>query len=132
LAPGEPRIVGEAPSGRLHMDGEIIVPAEAGPVRIRRKLSFAGVVMVSLALESDGKLRGDLKIATEGLPILTEDGEEMQDIIRDAVETTLDATPRPRRKQADTMEQLIAQNVRRAVNMVWGKKPICRVMLHRL
>jgi ribonuclease J len=132
LAPDEPRIIGEAPCGRLHLDGEIIVPSEAGPVRIRRKMSFAGIVFVSLVLDEAGRLRGCPEIVFEGIPVLTEDGEDMADVIRDAVDMALAARPKQKRRQTDTFEQVIAQNVRRSVNMVWGKKPLCRVTVHRL
>ncbi|TMJ41400.1 MAG: ribonuclease J, partial [Alphaproteobacteria bacterium] len=42
LAPGPAQIVDEMPAGRLHVDGKLIVPANEGPARFRRKLSFAG------------------------------------------------------------------------------------------
>ncbi|HUR42794.1 MAG TPA: ribonuclease J, partial [Aestuariivirga sp.] len=40
LCPGPVQNVDEAHAGRLHVDGRLIVPAEDGPARQRRKLSF--------------------------------------------------------------------------------------------
>ena len=42
LCPGPAQIVDEAYAGRLHVDGRLIVPAEEGPAKQRRKLSFVG------------------------------------------------------------------------------------------
>ena len=49
LAPGAAEIIDEAPVGRLFRDGHLLVPSEDGPVRERRSLAFAGIVMVALA-----------------------------------------------------------------------------------
>jgi ribonuclease J len=48
LAPGAAEIVDEAPVGRLFRDGQLLVPSDDGPVRERRSLAFAGVVIVAL------------------------------------------------------------------------------------
>src|SRR3990167_2707181 len=40
LAPGEPRIIDEVPAGRWILDGELMMPEGAGPMRERRQLSF--------------------------------------------------------------------------------------------
>ena len=51
LAPGPAEIIDEVPSGRLYKDGALLLNAEARTVAARRRLSFAGVVSVALALE---------------------------------------------------------------------------------
>src|SRR5205823_3367150 len=42
LAPGDPILVDEVPSGRLYKDGALLVQAEARTVADRRRLGFAG------------------------------------------------------------------------------------------
>ncbi|WP_137391356.1 ribonuclease J [Rhodoligotrophos defluvii] len=134
LAPGEPAMVGEAPVGRVYLDGQIMVPADVGLVRARRKLSFVGAVMVSLVVDRDGRLVGQPQIALDGVPYFDGNGSEMPEIVRTAVEDVLDGVPSVRRRESrnDALEQMISQNVRRAVNMAWGKKPVCKVLLHRV
>ncbi|MGF7160048.1 ribonuclease J [Rhodoligotrophos appendicifer] len=132
LAP-EPRLLGRVQSGRIHLDGTILVPADANSLKARRKLSFAGVIMISLLLNEKGKLVGEAKIAMEGVPVVDQDGEAMEDIVLDAIDDGLDARPRGRGKQANSsIEQIVSQSVRRAVNASWGKKPICQVVVHRM
>ena len=43
LMPGPAKIIDEVPVGRLYRDGAILTRADAGQVRDRRKLSFAGI-----------------------------------------------------------------------------------------
>ena len=38
LKPGQAEIIDEAPGGRLHLDGKLIVDSEDGPAKERRKL----------------------------------------------------------------------------------------------
>src|ERR1700744_5893649 len=53
LAPGRAEVIDEVPAGRLYIDGNMIVPAGAEPLRERRHVAYNGVLVVSLAL--DGK-----------------------------------------------------------------------------
>ncbi|WP_342642195.1 ribonuclease J [Rhodoligotrophos ferricapiens] len=134
IAPGEPAIIGEVQTGRIHLDGQIMVPADAGLVRARRKLSFVGAVFVSLLIDENGRLKGHPEIVLDGVPYLDGAGFEMAAIVRNAVEDVLDSLPKMRKKngQTEALQQLIAQSVRRAVNIAWGKKPVCHVTLHRV
>ncbi len=74
LYPDPVAIVAEAPTGRLHVDGSIILSATDGPARERRKLSFNGVVSVSLLVSRDGDLEGDaMKLSKLALALMEED-----------------------------------------------------------
>ncbi|HRD78504.1 MAG TPA: ribonuclease J, partial [Hyphomicrobiaceae bacterium] len=46
LAPA-PRLIDEAPVGRIYRDGRMLIPAGDGPVKERRKLAEVGVVVVA-------------------------------------------------------------------------------------
>jgi ribonuclease J len=98
LMPGEARIVDDAPGGRLHVDGRLIVPSVEGPARKRRKLSFVGVVAVSLAIDEAGKLADDPQAVLDGLPEETDSGIEFHELVLDATEDLFDAIPRKRRQ----------------------------------
>ena len=58
LAPGPAQVIDEAPVGRLFRDGNLLVPSGDGPVRERRALAFAGIVIVSLVLSRPGRGAG--------------------------------------------------------------------------
>ena len=63
-----PAIIDEVPAGRLYKDGSLLVDAEERTVADRRRLGFAGVVSVALALSERGELVGDPEIDLTGIP----------------------------------------------------------------
>ena len=80
------QIIDEVPSGRLYKDGSLLVDAEARTVAARRRLSFAGIVTVALALSEKGALVADPEIELIGIPETDAAGASMTEIARDAVE----------------------------------------------
>lgn len=126
LCPGPAQIVDEAPAGRLHVDGKLIVPAIEGPAKFRRKLSFVGIVVASLVIDQKGTLAADIELVADGLP--ADLGEKLRDVAEEAFESL----PRPRRQNDETITETVRTAIRRAADAEWGKKPICRVLLHRL
>ncbi len=126
LCPGPVQIVDEAPAGRLHVDGKLIVPVVEGPAKFRRKLSFVGIAVASLVIDRKGSLVSDIEIIADGLPA------GLEERLRDAAETAFDSMPRPRRASDDTVTETLRTAIRRAADAEWGKKPICRILLHRL
>ncbi|MGE0009047.1 MAG: ribonuclease J [Parvibaculaceae bacterium] len=126
LCPGPAQIVEEVPSGRLHVDGRLIVPALEGPARFRRKLSFSGIVMASLVIDRKGTLVSDVGIVADGLPA------GLEEKLRAAATEAFESIPRPRRQADDVVAEALRIAVRRAADAEWGKKPICRVLVHRI
>jgi ribonuclease J len=127
LAPGTAQIVGEVPSGRVYKDGALLVNAEGRTVAARRRLSFAGIVSVALALSERGALAADPEIELIGIPETDATGQSMADIARAAVEKTFDALPKPRRGDPDAVAEAVRRAVRSAIAERWNKKPICHV-----
>ena len=126
LAPGPAQIVDEMPAGRLHVDGKLIVPAIEGPARFRRKLSFAGIVVVSLVIDAKGTLVSDIEIVADGLPA------GLDEKLKAAADEAYESMPRPRLQNDGTIIETVRTAIRRAADAEWGKKPICQVLLHRL
>jgi ribonuclease J len=131
LAMGDTRIIDEVPVGRLYRDGKILVSSDGGPVKARRKLSFVGIVVISLVFGRGGDLLADPEIALDGIPQETPSGP-MDELILNAVEGAVDSIPRARRKDADRLKEAVARAARAAVAEAWGKKPICKVLLTML
>jgi len=122
-------IVDEIPSGRLYKDGSLLVGAEAKTVAQRRRLSFAGVVFVALALSDKGALVADLEIELIGVPETDAAGAAMADIARDAVEEAFESLPKPRRRDSESVAEAVRRAVRAAIAERWNKKPICHVQV---
>jgi ribonuclease J len=127
LAADGPAIIDEVPSGRLYKDGALLVSAESKTVAARRRLSFAGIVTVALALSEKGVLAADPDIELIGLPETDACGASMTEIARDAVEIAFDALPKPRRRDPDAVAEAVRRGVRSAIAERWKKKPICYV-----
>jgi ribonuclease J len=129
LAAGQAGIVGQVDHGRLYKDGDILLPSGDDCVAQRRKLSFAGVVSIALALSSKGDLSGDPDVMIAGLPARTRQGAGMDDLIDAAIFETFENLPRGKRRDADAVSTAIERAVRNSVNTAWGKKPAVHVLV---
>jgi ribonuclease J len=121
------RIVDEVPAGRIYKDGTLLVEADARTVADRRRLSFAGVVSVALAIDAKGALLADPELDLIGIPERDRDGASIYEAVYDAVLETVESLPRKRRTDPDSVAEAVRRAVRAAVTQRWGKKPMCHV-----
>ncbi len=126
-APGS--VIDEVPVGRLYRDGNLIVPDADGPVKARRKLSFAGIVVVAMCMSRRGDILSEPDIVLEGIPFEDAEGEDMTEIVLDAIDGTLRSIPQKRRGDLDMVKEAVFKSVRGAINEAWGKKPIVKVLM---
>lgn len=131
LAPGTAEIIDEAPVGRLFRDGELITESDAGAVRERRALSFAGIVVVAFAVSNKGDI-GHPEILLDGVPHENDAGRPMLSIVADAVENTIRSIPPKNRRDMETVREAVRRGVRAAVENHWGKRPITKILVTRL
>ncbi|MDB5590936.1 ribonuclease J [Enterovirga sp.] len=129
LAPGRAEIIEQVPASRLYRDGDIVVPANDRGISERRKLAFAGIVSVALAMDKAGELVGDPAVEQMGLPQLTRSGELLADLIDDTIDEVLRTLPRAKRRDPDAVEEAVGRALRSALRQAWGKKPACHVMV---
>jgi ribonuclease J len=127
LAPGTPGVIDEVPSGRLYKDGSLLVSAGERTVQDRRRLGFAGIVSVALAVTERGEIVGDPEIELTGIPEADGGGNLMGRIVYDAVVEAIDSMPRARRRDPDAIAEAARRAVRAAVGGAWNKKPTCHV-----
>jgi ribonuclease J len=126
LAP-DAGVIDEVPAARLYKDGAILISAEQRTVAERRRLSFAGIAIVALALSDKGALLADPDVELIGIPEFTADKVSMHQIAYDAVIETFESLPKPRRRDPQAVEESIKRAVRAAIAGHWQKKPICLV-----
>jgi ribonuclease J len=120
LAPGRAEIVDETPSGRLHLDGKVLVEEGKGHARARSALGFAGLIAATIPLDGKGRVAGDPSLILEGIP------DQVHGAIRAALEDAIKRHDSKRRDEEALKEQARLA-MRRAAMAHWGKKPVTRV-----
>jgi ribonuclease J len=127
LAPGEPGKIDEVPAGRLYKDGSLLVSAEERTVADRRRLGFAGVVSIALAVSDRGELVADPAVGLTGVPDADAQGQRIEDIVYDAALEAFESMPRARRRDPEAVAEAVRRAVRAALSSAWNKKPTCHV-----
>jgi len=120
LAPGRASVIDEVPSGRIYLDGRVMVEAEVALTRHRRAIAFAGFIGITLALDQKGRVTGDPSYFFEGVP------EAVHGPVRDAVEEAV-RRYNPKRADEEDLKEQVRRAGRRAGHDAWGKKPVLRV-----
>ena len=132
IAPGNPEIIAEVESGRLYLDGDILIPSWDPSIQSRRRLAVGGAVFVALVLDEQGHDLGQPQIRIMGLPERDGSGEKFVNLIHDAIDDTLDRLPLRKRKDDGVVAELIRRAVRGVVRRQWGKKTAVEVAVSRL
>src|SRR4249920_1658331 len=127
LAPGGPRKIDEVPAGRLYKDGALLVSAEQRTVADRRRLGFAGVVSISIALGETGELVGDPALTLTGIPEADALGHRIEDVAYEAAMGAFGSMPRQRRRDPEAVGEAVRRAIRAALSATWNKKPTCHV-----
>jgi ribonuclease J len=129
LAPGDVAATGRIASGRRLKDGAILLPSDQECVGQRRRLAFAGVVSIALALTPRGEMAGDPDVMIAGLPERTREGAAIDALIDDAIFEAFEGLPPGKRRDPDVVSTAIERAVRNSVNAVWSKKPQVHVLV---
>jgi ribonuclease J len=132
LAPGPAEVIGEAPHGRIFKDGKLLGDFEEMGIGERRKLSFAGHVSVNVMLDERFEFRDDPEVVAIGLPDEDREGDDMEDILYDAVLSAVESIPRTRRKDLGALKESVRRAVRSSANECWGKKPVVTVFVTKV
>lgn len=124
LAPGKPTLVGRETSGRLVLDGDVILPADGTTMNERRKISLHGQISVAVALDRKGGLIGRPAIRLQGVPV----EEDREAFIEEACDEAA-AAVRKGSSEIEALRERVRLAVRRAAVRWTGKKPIVDVLI---
>jgi ribonuclease J len=127
LAPGTAGTIDEVPAGRLYKDGTLLVSAEERTVADRRRLGFAGIVSVALAVNQRGELMAHPSVTLTGMPEADTLGHRLEDTVYKAALEAFDSMPRARRRDPEAVTEAVRRAVRAALSATWNKKPTCHV-----
>jgi ribonuclease J len=128
IAPGRAEAVGQVPTGRLVLDGTVVVPVESASVVERRRLMYNGHVVVTLVADRKGEVIAPPGIVTQGLP--QPDGEaDTAEMLSEAAESAIGALKGRDRRDPATISEAARVAVRRACRDQFGKRPVVNVQL---
>ena len=124
LAPKGPQKIGEERTGRLILDGDVIIPADGDTINQRRRLSWYGMITVAIAVDGDNNLLGDPVFRMHGVPI----EDEREDFLDEAGAAVLKAV-KDRKGDSEKLRESVRLAVRRVATSWTGKKPIVDVII---
>ncbi|HTI30764.1 MAG TPA: ribonuclease J [Sphingomonas sp.] len=122
LAPNGPKIVGNEGTGRLILDGDVILPADGATINERRRIAAFGQISVAIALQGK-RLIGDPVIKTQGVPVEEDREAFLEEAADDATKAVRDA------KSLDKLPEAVRLAVRRCAVRWTGKKPVVDVLV---
>jgi ribonuclease J len=123
LAPNGPAIVGHERTGRLVLDGDVILPADGATISERRRIMANGVISVAIAVDASGRVFGQPEVRMHGVPV----EDERDEFLKDAREAAADAAGLE--KNPERRREAVRLAVRRCATEWTGKKPIIDVLV---
>ncbi len=124
LAPDGPKILRQERTGRLVVDGDVILAADGKTLNERRKIAYNGVISIAIGLDNAGKISGEPILSLHGVP-LDEDEEDFLDEVCDSIEKKFPKAVGDIAKFSENIRLL----VRRTATEWTGKKPVVSVLL---
>jgi len=68
LAPENPKICGYLNTGKLIVEGRNLYDSESNFIKDRRKISFEGMMLISIIINADLSINNKIMITSKGLP----------------------------------------------------------------
>jgi ribonuclease J len=126
LAPDGPSKIGEERVGRLILDGDVILNADGSTMNERRKIAYAGIISVALALDGRGRPLAQAEIGMQGIPV----EEDREAFLEEACAAAAEAA-RKSHADEDKLREAVRLAVRRCATDWTGKKPVVDVLIVR-
>jgi len=132
LAPGPAAIVDQVESGRLYLDGHLLVSSNDPAMQVRRRMSYTGHVVVTLVLDRDGEMIADAAIRLAGVPQETLSRDpDFVGAMQSAAEDAVDRLSNKRVRDNFAVEEAVRRAVRPHIKRVWGKRPLLDIQVIR-
>jgi len=131
LLPGEiPKIVDKAPFGRVYLDGNLGVEADAKSIKERKNLSANGYLEITLIVTNNGKIKRPI-ISFKGIPENHENENFIFDM-EDEIFNICRTFSMENKNQEKNLIETIKQNCRRIIKDRTGKKPFTNINIARI
>jgi ribonuclease J len=131
LAPGPAAVVDQVPTGRLGLDGKVLIPLDGTVMRTRHRAVWSGAAVATLVLDKAGKLKADPQVTVQGLLDPELDAEHLDDVTA-AVRSAVSALSGQDRGDDAVVKEAARLAVRRTLHASHGKKPVTDVHVVRV
>lgn len=123
LAPNGPVRMGQERTGRLVLDGDVILAADGATMAERRRIMANGLISVAIAIDQAGRVFGKPDVRIQGIPV----EDDRAEFVDDAVEAAADAARLER--NPERRREAVRLAVRRCATEWTGKKPVIDVLV---
>ena len=133
LAPGPAAIIDEVPSGRLYVDGTMLVEEAGEALRERRHAASNGILIVTFAMDKRGRIVSDIDVRGIGLP--GDEDNPLGDALDDLAERAEQAVNSLKGEARDddiVVEQAVSRALKKASQGIWDRRPIVETVVLRL
>jgi ribonuclease J len=127
-----PRVVDQIDTGRLYLDGSVLIGAMDGVVRDRIRMALNGHAMVSVIIDEDDSPLPDAWVELSGLPETGRAGVPLAQSIEGELAEFLDRADGKTVRNDDKLEEAIRKITRQVSMEEIGKKPEVTVIISRL
>ncbi|MGH1353570.1 MAG: ribonuclease J [Thalassovita sp.] len=132
LSGNEPTVAGYVETGRLYLDGSVLIGALDGIVRDRIRMALNGHVLVTVLIDEENELLGEPWCEVKGLPELGKSKAPLVDVLEEDLDQFLGRAKRTTLKDDDKLETELKKIVRKSAQDEIGKKPEVTVVVSRL
>jgi ribonuclease J len=133
LAPGPVEIIDEVPSGRLYVDGNVIIDNDDEAIRDRKRLAAEGAINIAMALTAKNALAAGPNVSVRGLTMPDEEDFELAlEELEDAAKAAFTKLNHADRDDDDSIEASVVRAVRKTAERLWKKRPLVDVSVLRL
>jgi ribonuclease J len=127
-----PKVVEYIETGRLYLDGSVLIGALDGVVRDRIRMALNGHVLITVIIDEDDAPLGDAWIELMGLPERGKSGSDLGKIIEDELSAFLESAPDKVVRNDDKLDEALRRIARQVAMEEIGKKPEVTVVVSRL
>lgn len=131
LAPDPVGVIDDVYSGRLAVDGDVVVELDGAALVDRRRLMFNGFAGLTLVMDGAGKLLAEPRFTFQGVPGAG-NGLDLEAEAARAVRESLAALSRKKAADDAVVEETARIAVRRTCRDHCGKRPVTKVQVVRL
>jgi ribonuclease J len=127
-----PTVVEHVETGRLYLDGTVIIGAMDGVVRDRIRMALGGHVLVTVIVDDSADAMGEPWVELSGLTGTGTSGQPLTDLMEAELDQFMQAATAKILNDDDKLDEALRRIVRQVAMEEIGKKPEVTVVISRL